>query len=798
MKPTIPLDDPRLTAYALGDLSNEEDRLLIESALEDTPELQAFVDDIRDLGTTLREEFQTETLPEPVPGISIARKRSSWRYAVPLGLAACLALLLTWLPQRFSPTPETHQTVAPQELSGSIEGDSALPVASPQPVVAAESNNLSRLVMNDGNKPEPDPLALTAHDSEKEQPVFVSGFVSPDPQSSVTTSPHTRGDASNPNLSSLIAAIEESDASGLSELASVSKDNLSAGRTGSGSNALALAPTSASPARSPSAPAALAELNKKALVQDTSERGAGEERASFIASVSGNDASMPVPTGEFGRSITELDHKHRLIQPHKPGAESYASTVDQAFRKIVNRGDERTTFSTDVDTASYSNIRRFLTSGRRPPRDAVRVEEMINYFHYDYPSPADEERPFSVNLEVNEAPWASGHRLLRIGLKARDVMVDKRPDSNLVFLIDVSGSMSPYNKLPLLKTVLQTMARGLTERDMVSIVVYAGESRVHLTPTPGNETSRLIASIDQLTSGGSTNGESGIQLAYELASKHRLANGVNRVLLATDGDFNVGTTNTNQLVTMAKRRAKEDQIFLTVLGLGEDNVKDDRMEQLADQVDGSYHYIDSEREGRKVLIDEMSATLVPMAKDVKVQVEFNPAKVASYRLIGYANRMLPNRDFADDTKDAGEMGAGHTVTAFYEIVPTGGLDIDETDSPLIYRPQAKKEAPAEAQPEVAPSDDLVTVRLRYKDPKSETSQLVETSLIDDGTRWAQASEDYRFAAAVAAFGMHLRSSPHCRATLEQILQWAEAACTRDEYGWRAEFLDLVRRAGALH
>ena len=473
-------------------------------------------------------------------------------------------------------------------------------------------------------------------------------------------------------------------------------------------------------------------------------------------------------------------------------AESYAPTVDHDFKEIVNPGDERATFSTDVDTASYSNVRRFLTNGQRPPRDAIRVEEMINYFHYNYPNPADDGPPFSVNLEVNDAPWTPGHRLLRIGLKAKDVMVEKRPDSNLVFLIDVSGSMSPFDKLPLLKKSLKAMVGGLTERDMVSLVVYSGESRVHLAPTPGSETSRLIASIDELQSGGSTNGESGIQLAYELASKHRIGNGVNRVLLATDGDFNVGTTNTQQLITMAKARAKEDQIFLTVLGFGTDNVKDDRMEQFANQVDGAYHYIDSEREGRKVLVDEMSATLVPMAKDVKIQVEFNPAKVKRYRLIGYANRLLANRDFTDDSKDAGEMGAGHTVTAFYEIVPTGHEGMGPNDAPLKYR-HAAETAPALADQSNA-SDDLVTVRLRYKEPGLETSRAFEASLIDRGAHWDTASEDFRFAAAVAAFGMKLRDSPYCQTSFDAIRQWADGARTSDEYGWRAEMITLIQRA----
>ena len=460
------------------------------------------------------------------------------------------------------------------------------------------------------------------------------------------------------------------------------------------------------------------------------------------------------------RSLKEYPGRGR--RPHHPSlpsqsSESYAPIKDNDFKAIVNPGDERSTFSTDVDTASYANVRRFLSKVQRPPRDAVRVEEMINYFDYAYPNPA-EEKPFTMNLEVNEAPWKPGHRLLRVGLKARDVMVDRRPDSNLVFLVDVSGSMSPYDKLPLLKQSLTSLVRGLSERDFVSLVTYSGQSRVLLEPTNGSDKTRILGAIDELQAGGSTNGESGIRLAYELAKKHAKVNGSNRVLLATDGDFNVGVTSTPQLIEMAKKRAKEDHIFLTVLGFGEDNLQDDRMEQLANQVDGAYHYIDSEQEGRKVLIEEMSATLVTVAKDVKLQVEFNPAKVKQYRLIGYANRLLQNRDFRDDNKDAGEMGAGHRVTAFYEIVPVGQPGIDASEAPLKYRPAQPE--PVVPKPEMVASDELVTVRVSYKEPKGTTSKQLEFALTDDGAKWNDASEDFRFAASVAAFGMRLRESSH--------------------------------------
>ncbi len=458
----------------------------------------------------------------------------------------------------------------------------------------------------------------------------------------------------------------------------------------------------------------------------------------------------------------------------------------------VVRDAPLSTFSIDVDTASYSAVRRYLNRNQLPPADSVRVEELINYFDYAYEPPSDGDAPFKADVAVTACPWKPAHRLVRVALKGRQVAARKRPASNLVFLLDVSGSMGSGDKLPLLKQSMGMMLASLNERDRVAIVVYAGASGLVLPSTPASDQTRILGALDRLEAGGSTNGGAGIELAYSVAARHFIPGGVNRVILATDGDFNVGTTSRGELVRMVERKAKAN-IFLTVLGFGMDNLRDGTLEQISNQGNGQYAYIDTLSEARKVMVEQLSGTLVTIAKDVKIQIEFNPAVVSGYRLIGYANRMLAARDFNDDRKDAGEIGAGHTVTALYEVIPNGqpvpsaaGVD------PLKYQPPALYNGPVNGS-------EMLTLKLRYKTPEGSTSKLLEYPVANRVTDLQEASGDLKFAASVAAFGMLLRRSPHAGgASFEQVLRLAnEGRDARDPHGYRAEFIKLVRTASKL-
>ncbi|MCI0360676.1 MAG: von Willebrand factor type A domain-containing protein [Planctomycetaceae bacterium] len=485
------------------------------------------------------------------------------------------------------------------------------------------------------------------------------------------------------------------------------------------------------------------------------------------------------------------------------GNEQYERIVENAFLSPL--ADPLSTFSIDVDTASYANVRRFLSEGRLPPPSAVRIEELVNYFTYSYPQPSGRE-PFSVNMEAAECPWNAGHLLLRVGLKGKEVHRSERPPSNLTFLLDVSGSMADANKLPLLKTTLMMFVAELSENDRVSIVTYAGEAGLRLPPTRGHEKEKIMAAIDSLSAGGSTHGSAGIQLAYEQAGQYFLKEGTNRVILATDGDLNVGVTSDDALVELIKEKAAGGT-FLTVLGFGTGNLKDGKLEKLADNGNGVYAYIDSMREGRKVLVEQMSGNLVTIAKDVKIQIEFNPAQVASYRLLGYENRVLAAADFSNDRKDAGEIGAGHTVTALYELVPVGTNEIPEQRrkyEALKYqadRLQPQRETPPGANralTDAAASGELLTLKLRYKEPDGVESRLVEFPLKERGGQFHAASKDLQFAAAVASFGMILRSSEHRGSgNLPAVAEIAGGAIGADPSGYRAEFVDLVRKAQSL-
>ena len=467
--------------------------------------------------------------------------------------------------------------------------------------------------------------------------------------------------------------------------------------------------------------------------------------------------------------------------------EAYDRIDENPFLAV--RQNPLSTFSIDVDTASYSNVRRFLNLHSLPPKDAVRIEELVNYFPYRY-APPEDDAPFSVNAETAGCPWAPGHRLLRIAIKGRELDFENRPASNLVFLLDVSGSMNEPNKLPLLKSALRLLVERLGENDRVAIVVYAGASGLLLPSTSGERQEAILAALDELEAGGSTNGAAGIELAYQVARENFIKGGVNRVLLATDGDFNVGVSDNGSLSRLIEREA-ESGVFLSVLGFGAGNLQDSKMQQLADRGNGNYAYIDSIQEGRKTLVEQAGGTLVTIAKDVKLQLEFNPKRLAAYRLIGYENRLLRSEDFNDDRKDAGDIGAGHTVTAFYELAPLGEAPAAAGIDELKY--QQLGETTVAAQ-----SDELATLKLRYKEPDGEQSRSLSITIADSDRSFGEASEDFRFAAAVAAFGLTLRDSPHKGdAQLAEIEQWASAALGPDEHGYRAEFVKLVELAGDL-
>ncbi len=466
--------------------------------------------------------------------------------------------------------------------------------------------------------------------------------------------------------------------------------------------------------------------------------------------------------------------------------ESYAHVSENDFR-LVNAAP-RSTFSIDVDRASYANVRRFVRSGDRPPVDAVRIEEMVNYFPYEWGAVAG-EHPFSVATEVWEAPWKREHRLVRIGLHAPAIDIESLPASNLVFLLDVSGSMADPAKLPLLKKALALLIAQLRPQDRVAIAVYAGAAGLVLESTPGDRHDEISAALERLSAGGSTAGGAGLELAYKVAGEHYMPDGNNRVILATDGDFNVGPSSDAEMVRLIEGK-RDSGVFLTVLGFGAGNLKDSKMEQLADRGNGAYHYVDGLLEARKVLIEEMGGTLLTVARDVKIQVEFNPRKATAYRLIGYENRLLDDEDFNDDAKDAGELGAGHTVTALYEVVPIGTPAPRADPGALRYR----RPDPDPADVEADFADELMYVQVRYKDPADGDAAGLRSRLMAHAVedRPTTPSTDFRFAAAVAGFGMLLRESPHVgEYTLGDAIRLAREGKGSDERGYRGEFIRLA-------
>ncbi len=466
--------------------------------------------------------------------------------------------------------------------------------------------------------------------------------------------------------------------------------------------------------------------------------------------------------------------------------EAYSPIVENDFRQV--NADPVSTFSIDVDTASYSNVRRMVENDQKPPEDAVRIEELINYFNYQYPDPKG-EHPFSIVTEISECPWNQKNQLIHIGLQGKKINYRELQASNIVFLIDTSGSMNYQNKLPLLKRSFKLLVKSLDDRDRIAIVVYAGSAGLILPSTSIRERDKIFDSLDMLRAGGSTAGGAGIELAYKIAKENFIPGGNNRVILATDGDFNVGMSATGSLVRMIEKKRK-DNIFLTICGFGMGNYKDDRMEAISNAGNGNYYYIDDIMEAKKVFVKELRATLFTIAKDVKIQVEFNPTLVKSYRLVGYENRLLNKADFDDDKKDAAELGAGHTVTALYEIERMGKTG-KKRPTDLKYQHLVLNDNPAYA-------NELMTLKLRYKKPKGSKSILISKVLKNKSVSLKRSSDNYKFSAAVAAFGQVMRDSKYKGSIdLKGIIQLAKRGKGKDEDGYRAEFIKLVERTQLL-
>ena len=509
----------------------------------------------------------------------------------------------------------------------------------------------------------------------------------------------------------------------------------------------------------------------------------GYLNGAVIRSKNANDVNRKVRKRDPGAEDEKYSQKN--YDSTAFNTEEYESIVENRF--LAATENPLSTFSIDVDGGSYSNVRRYLQQGQLPPSGAVRIEELINYFHYDYPQPVGND-PFSINTEIGNCAWNPEHKLVLIGLQGKKIPVENLPASNLVFLIDVSGSMMEPEKLPLVQRSLSMLVDQLREQDRVSLVVYAGNAGLVMPSTSGVEKKKIKDAIERLEAGGSTAGGAGIQLAYKVAEQHFVNGGNNRVILCTDGDFNVGPSSDAVLLDIIEKE-KRSGVFLTVLGFGMGNYKDSKMEKLADRGNGNHAYIDNENEARKVLVNEFGGTLFTIAKDVKLQIEFNPAIVQAYRLIGYENRMLNKEDFNNDSKDAGELGSGHTVTAIYEIIPVGVRnEFPESVDPLKYQ---KKIKPVY----LIAGNEIMNIKFRYKTPDGEKSKLIEHALIYSPQTVNETSVNFRFVSAVAQFGMLLRNSAFKQqSSFNRTYVMAKNSLGKDSEGYRSEFLQLIRDA----
>jgi Ca-activated chloride channel family protein len=816
---THEFDESRLTAYVLGEL-DENDRKAIEEQLQASPELRAEVEEIRRTVEFISGEFAseepavlTDTQRGEIESKAGMRRRFSFpmRYRwVAAAAAACLvfAVLLRWdaslVPDEPPPPPQLPQTSEPEISNLGAKATSQETTSNPSsipdgPTSKAAGQNREQVAPTDeGLSRQPriseptDSADIRVAPPVKEDAELRGKIVDP-----------TGGPIPGVSLSlegNREKRKSETDEDGNFEIKGVEPGNYELEATMPGFKTLRQSVEMK--------PGEVLDVNPTLKIGELTEAviitGPAPKRT--FANAKGWSYTNAEGRGLAGTTqMPQIarDQAYRLaagaiaadeaLLPNPVAApdfntEAYDRIQDNPFIRVSQ--DPLSTFSIDVDTASYSNIRRFLNDRTLPPKDAVRIEELVNYFSYDYQPPTG-SAPFAVHLETATAAWSPKHKLVRIALKGKEIPFEERKPTNLVFLLDVSGSMQPENKLPLLKRSLRLLVDKLGENDRVAMVVYAGASGLVLPSTSCSDKEKILEALDRLEAGGSTNGGSGIQLAYKVADENFIKGGINRVILATDGDFNVGVTNQGDLTRIIEEKAKSG-VFLTVLGFGMGNFKDSNLEKLADKGNGNYGYVDSLQEARKLLVDQIGGTLITIAKDVKIQVEFNPAKVEAYRLIGYENRMLRHQDFNDDTKDAGEIGAGLTVTALYEVVPKGvEIDIPGVD-PLKYQKAAEPTRPA------ASSSELLTVKLRYKEPDEDTSKLLEFPLKASGESFDQASTDFRFAASVASFGMVLRDSEYRGdASFDTVLTEAQGSLGPDTQGYRHEFINLVKKARAI-
>lgn len=768
MNDIIKPDDPRLTAYALGELEGEE-ATAVATAVASDPALAAVVEEVQAMAGSLEDAFGAEPLPvvTPIRVTETERERSRdlakivrFPYYWVSGLAAAAFAVL--LVVKTSQTPIAHQEKVP---AATYTYQLDLGEAPTEPVALPATN---------GNAVNED--------------VMLSPFQDPATIVSSRQAPTGAGDLQGKVLFVDGQAVTVITSEFLENFAATDNESLLQYTTGTEVGTIQGGYAGPGPRRP-------GEL----------QRVASNEAENVTPQASANAvAPPPIPTGV--RGFTSMDSAGSirvapdgsgiaalsLAAPQPLQTEGYAPIDETGFRRVPDH--PLSTFAVEADTASYANVRRFIANGSLPPADAVRIEELVNAFPYDYAPPtAATDAPFAAHLEVAAAPWAPEHQLVRIGLKGRELAAGERGAANLVFLLDVSGSMNQANKLPLVKAALRLLIGKLQPNDRVAIVTYAGSSGLALPSTPVNRGGEILAALDALQAAGSTNGAMGIHLAYDVARANFVEGGINRVILCTDGDFNVGETGVGDLGRLVEEKAATG-VFLTALGFGMGNYQDQMLERLAGQGNGFYGYIDTEKEARRLLVEQVDGTLAVIAKDVKIQVEFNPARVAAYRLIGYENRRLNDEDFNDDRVDAGEIGAGHTVTALYEIVPTGAEvpTIGAVDDLRYQRTVASASVPA------ALADELLTVKVRAKAPDSDESRRWEFPLVAGNRSFAAASDDFRFASAVAGFGMVLRESAFKgTATFTQVAAWAETAIGSDLGGHRREFLALVRQAGTL-